>query len=278
MKINKILVPMDFSKCAVNALRITKTLAVRLEASIEMVTAIETPHPHPEVIGVDSVIQPLISEYTHQIDSSYKELIEREQLELLDCNTRKYNSSYQNAIYSTLEEGNIDLVISGTKTDHGIFEKLLGGKTADLISISKVPVLVIPENITALNIKKIGLSINFDEPIDLGKLEVVKALAITFEAKLNILFISKIDSPKFIYDDQKVKLADYFNGLEPEFTSLRKTKEAVSENLNQAIELLNIDILFMLPKNKKFFDRLLNKSITKEMAMKSNIPLLTVHE
>ncbi|UXP31426.1 universal stress protein [Reichenbachiella agarivorans] len=278
MKTHKILVPMDFSKCAINALRIAKTIAKRNHFTIEMVTAIHLSHIHHETAGMDAIMQSLLVEKYQQIDRSYKELYEKESLNEVNFEIKKFVSSVQDAIFSSIEAGDVQLVITGTKAHHDLLEKLLGSKSADMISFSTVPVLVIPENVTDFNIQKIGLAIDFDDMIDLNKLSMVHWFASQYKALVEIFYISENSEEKFLFDDQKVNLAAYFKNVKHSFINISKKLDSSGVEITEAVKNLGIDLLFMHPKNHKLLESFFKPSITKSVLSKLEIPMLSVHE
>ncbi|MCV9386253.1 universal stress protein [Reichenbachiella ulvae] len=274
----KILVPMDFSQCAINAMRVAKELAKKLHCPIELVTSIHMPHLHAQTVGADSVVQPILSEYSHQIDENYRDLYEREGLNEIEFETKKFNSSVQNAIYSCIEQGDVGLVVSGTKENHDILEKILGGHTVDFISISKVPVLVIPEKVNHLEVRKIGLALNLEEEVQLDKLELVREFAKLFEAEINIMFIGAESEKRYIYDDNKVKLAEFFGDINNNFVNVKEHMDKSGKKILELVDELQLDMLYMHPKHHKLLDRIFRPSLTKQIAMEVDIPLLSVHE
>ena len=61
MQISNILVPIDFSKCAKNALRAAIVIAKKSNAKIIMVNAVHVHSPHPEITG--GLIEEIVSDY-----------------------------------------------------------------------------------------------------------------------------------------------------------------------------------------------------------------------
>jgi len=51
----------------------------------------------------------------------------------------------------------------------------------------------------------------------------------------------------------------------------------IEDGLQQHIEDHRNDLIVMIPRHHNFFDRLFQKSITRQMAFHSKVPLLTIH-
>ncbi len=70
MKIKNILVPIDFSECSKNALKIAIGLAKDFGAKIHMVNAVHVHHPHPDFIG-GSLMDSIMADYENQVKREF---------------------------------------------------------------------------------------------------------------------------------------------------------------------------------------------------------------
>ena len=107
MEVKQILIPVDFSKCSKNALKVAIGIAKKIGAKIQMVNAVHIHTPHPDFSG-GVLIDGIISDYEEQVKQSFEEL-ESEIIEF--CETRK----------SFLERNNSPVSESKTKinpSDH----------------------------------------------------------------------------------------------------------------------------------------------------------------
>ena len=277
MKIKKILTPVDFSDCAINALRVARNIAIQSDAELVMMTVSHMPYIHAEAMGSGAIVQPVMEDFQEEIDEKYEALIRNEKLSEVPYKIVTKTSGFIDAISECLEEGDIDLIVTGTHAEHDLLDTLFGSKSSDIISHVRVPVLMVPE-ISILNrISKIGVAIDFSDDNDFSKLEIVKFFAKTFNARIIILHIADKSKKLFVYDDEKVKLSNYLKDTDHNFFTI-KNKEELTQVLLTTSIVLNLDILFMHPKNHGFVERLFYKSKTKSMAMHIDIPLLTIHE
>ncbi|WP_422359053.1 universal stress protein [Reichenbachiella sp.] len=277
MKINKILVPMDYSPCAENAFRTALLLAKKAGASIQVVSVTHVPHMHAEAVGAASIIQPLLQEYHEQLDEQFDILISSNDVQDIEVTNSKYNAPLHNAIYSCTVQNECDLIVTGTKSQHGWLTNFLGSNSMDMIDRAKIPVLVIPENCHAGNFKKLGVAIDYSDFDNPAILEPLRDFATVNFSQLCFLNVTSKQHKLFVYDDIKLSISNYFNGLKQSyhtFTDNRKLEEILME----AIKDLHLDMLFMLPKNHSVLDRLINKSHTRAMASKTDKPMMTIHE
>ena len=80
MKINNILVPVDFSECSKNALRFAVHLAKLFDSKIHMVNAVHI-HSHQPYLAGGNLVAAVIADYEEHVKESFKEL-ELEVIEL----------------------------------------------------------------------------------------------------------------------------------------------------------------------------------------------------
>lgn len=268
---------MDYSPCAENAFRMALILAKKMNASIQVVSSSHVPHMPAEVIGMEAIIQPLIQESYEQIDEQFDQLLASHPIEEVPIANTKYNAPLHDAIYSCTVQNGCDLIVTGTKSQHDWLINLLGSNSMDMIDRAKIPVLVIPETYTSSHFKNIGLAIDyadFDTPEILAP---VRDFATINFSQLCFLNITTKQRKLFIYDDVKLSLSEYFKGLKQSYHTFTDSR-SLEEILSGAITDLHLDMLFMLPKNHSVLQRLINKSHTKSMVSKVDIPLMTIHE
>ena len=277
MKINSILIPLDFSDCSINALRVAKNMAMNFEAELVMMTVSHMPYIHAEAMGAGAIVQPVMNDYQDEIDDKYEELIKNEKLEDIQYKIVTKTSGFIDAINECLDEVKVDMIVTGTHAEHDLLDTLFGSKSSDIISHVRIPVLMIPEISALHKVNKIGMAVDFSEEIDLSKFEIVKQFAEAFGARIIVLHIADRSNKLFVYDDQKVKLSNYLGEVDHNFFTIKNKDDLTQVLLTTSIEL-NLDLLFMHPKNHGFFKGLFHKSNTRTMAMHIDIPLLSAHE
>lgn len=280
MKINKILVPIDFSPCAINALKIAATLAKDHKASLEIINAIHMPqHPHADVMFAGSLIQPILSEYESDVEENFKQLeIDIPLLREVKYSTKKFVSVPTDAIYTCLEKDDIDLIVMGTKGSHDGLEKLVGSISADVIRFSSKPVLMIPENITSLQVETIGIAADLKRMHQMEKLQILATLANALGASVKILHIAKEDDTDHLIEEahERINLKEIFKNVKTSYIWMSEMN--IQEGIFDFIHSHQIDMLAMYPRHHNFWDRLVKGNTTKKVAHNIKIPLFTVHD
>lgn len=277
MKIKNILVPVDFSNCSKNALRIAIGVAKDFKAKIHMVNAVHIHTPHPDLIG-GSLIDSITMDYENQVKESFEEL-EKEIIELKEVphEADRFISYLTDAIYTESETKNIDLIIMGTRAKHDKIEHLIGTRSTDIIESSKVPVIVIPEGVSKFHPKKIGFASDLSEIKNIKKLEIINKLASHYQAEIMVFTV--VDDPdKLTIQDQKLitELSKKFGNNKSSARTVQS--ESVTKAIVEFTKSHKLDMLTMIPRKHSFFERLFKKSVTKNIAVDIDIPLLSFRE
>ena len=278
MKLDKILVPVDFSNCSKNALRIAAEIAEKKNAEIEVINAIHMPsRADGNVMGANIIIPSILTDYEKRVDEDLNTLkTEIPALSRIKFKTKKIVSVFRDAVYTCLANDDIDLVVMGTKGLHGGMEKILGSSSADVISFSKVPVLMVPENTTSLFMDRIGFAADLEEIDDIKKLDTLKYFAELTGAKIHVFHIIKNDKDQLEQSANNLKIAEFLQGTDAVFHS--ESEGNITKSILYYIELYQLQMLVMLPRQHDLINRLLYGSATKKVAMNIHVPLLTIHE
>ncbi len=277
MNIKNILVPIDFSACSKNALKIAIQLAKLLDAKIHMVNAVHVHHPRPDFVG-GSLIDAIMADYESQVKQSFTEL-ESEIIELSEVphEADRFISYLTDAIYSESEQKNIDLIIMGTRAEHDSIEHLIGTRATDIIGSSLVPVIVIPESVHEFVPKKIGFASDLSEIKNTKRLNLIKTFAQLFEAHIYIFSI--VENPeKLTAQDQKILKAITERFKDQNCSARTVQATSITKGIMDFSKTHQLDMLAMITREHSFFEKLFRKSITKNIAIDTDIPLLSFHE
>jgi nucleotide-binding universal stress UspA family protein len=171
------------------------------------------------------------------------------------------------------KEHDIDLIVSGTHGAGG-FKKVFGTNSAGIAENAPCPVLVVPKNTHLKEIKTIVYASDLHDVRN--EIEPIIAFAKLFSAHINILHVYEsepdthhLDITKTTYD--LVKQHNYANlSFHPE------TETDITDGIEKHLEKNKVAIIAMYRRHKTFFEKIFNKSITREMAFYTHIPLLVI--
>lgn len=236
---------------------------------------------------VDEVAQPISWSDRHYKDFQ-KHHIDRYVKEMkgfVSAFTSEYQEVLSNAIY--LVESNLDVsaaiitaakkrkadvICTGTR-GAGAFKKYFGTNSSSLVTNSPVPVVVVP---AAYKVKLIDTVLYSCDIDDINReARKVKDFADAINARVKILHYSN--------RLQQTKVAEKLMDLATRFTADNVEMEIRKLNVEQTyLEALEKDIQKMKPEllvlftkqNRRWYDRIMNRSRTAEISFHSKYPLL----
>ncbi len=170
----------------------------------------------------------------------------------------------------------VDLIVMGTKGANGIVESIMGSNTARVIEKAKCPVIAVPEMLIYKEIKKITYATNYQN-CDLAAIEKLIEIAKPFQAQINLLHIASSESieekelmKKFMaHVNEKISYSNLSFQL--------LTGDNVTKKMEEYLKDDNCDLIAMSTHHRDLMDKLFGKSITKEMAFHTQVPLLAFH-
>ena len=274
MEIKKILVPVDFSDCSINALRFAIEAAQQLKARLHLFHAYHIPIPVAEMtLAMDAKI---VEDFQAKAEANYTEL-KKDIPSLLEV-TDSFEIEFAFAIDAIIkrEQQDIDLVIMGTKGATGLREVLMGSLTADVISKSNIPILAIPGDAKSCEIRKIVFATDFNKVDDPSCWDIVEAIVEGFSASLDLLHVNpNLGATSVEKAEEAFHLDQYLKETEHEFQFV--TEKDVEKGINDFVNNNQVDMLILMPQKHNLFGKLFHQSVTKKMAYHTHIPMLAFH-
>jgi nucleotide-binding universal stress UspA family protein len=274
--INKILVPTDFSEVANNALNYALNLAKKINAEVSILYIKNIP------LVDNSYPNAIYQTYLAEIEEYTTKNFEKLKTSVLDNSGVKYNtqSSFgfiNDEIQDFVSNNNIDFIILGTTGTSGLEEILIGSNAASVVAKSHVPVLVIPPGAKFNEIKNIVYSSDFNEP-EFPSLSRLAYFADLYDAAISILHVKSENDKYFdIENNFFVKNKDQIALNNWKVESV-EDKGGIIDSINLFIEEKHTDLLVMAKHNRSFFDRIFHRSLSKQMAYHTKIPLLVLNK
>ena len=277
----KILVPVDFSDAATNALQVAAQLAVRADASLYLLHVNETA---PYIVPV--------SEYAYTSSTMDVEAYDQE------ANNRIQNLKAvlltdprfsQLTIETVVEEGlmvsvvsrmadlkGIDLIVMGTLGASGWKEALVGSNTERVIRHAACPVLVIPQGVSTLDVKRVLVPSTL-KPDQKGVFQVVKAWQDLLGFEVLALYVNDpLYAPTNGSIEAEKKRLTEPAGLGEVYLHL------YGPTLNEEMAILEYaaeaeaDMIVMSTHQRRGLSHLLFGSITEDTANHAHLPVLAV--
>jgi len=258
-----ILVPIGSNEHAVNTLQYAIDFAEVVGAKIYLVHVYSSPKISGGILNVDQIIE----RESKTILKDHVKKVDTKDVEIVSSTLKGYS------VIDTLKQFNkllgIDLIIASTKNDGADETIFLGKITGKIIKDTKVPVLIIPRNVSFKPIKKILMTIKTGSLKSDNTLDILIKIKNTFSSTINLL---QVKTPQL--DAKDLNLNDE---LESRINKLIPTTNAtVFQGVLEYIHEENPDMLCVIRRKRGFFKKLWQNDRVKKVDFDSSIPLLVL--
>ncbi len=272
-RLRKILVPTDFSDSSSHALRFAIELAQRTNGLITLVhiyfpitTAVDgIVYVDPET---EKTLRDKLHAYREEMEAKYTSLpgpvplMEEEFL---------VGQAYKE-IEKLVEQGKADMIVMGSTGTSDPVKKWLGSVSVSVARNANCPVFIIPPDAVYRPFQHIMVA--SDEPsLDPGMVKAIKHFTGRQQCELDVLHINE-GNTKLV--DEGLEIVD--EGDDDSATSIMLYRKDLIASLHQYGERQGIDLIVMERKNRTIWQKLFHHSATREMTIKTEFPLLVLHQ
>jgi len=169
-----------------------------------------------------------------------------------------------------VEEEKIDLLIAGNRGGN-LLVNILGNHTLKFIYHARCPVLTVPPTLDFRPFERVLLATDWGDTAA-EKMEQLIKVILPLKPNLDVIHVAQKQDHTFQEINQE--------GLDLSqipHTFYYLWESHIEDGLQQHIEDHRNDLIVMIPRHHNFFDRLFQKSITRQMTFHSKVPLLTIH-
>lgn len=271
----KILLPTDFSKLSKVAVLYAAKLAKKLNAEIVLIHAvfINSPPRAQAALKTNQILDAMIDNAKQDFEYLTNE-VKQEAGNKIGISYKIVKGYPVEDVIETFAHNNdIDLIIMGTKGASGLIKVLIGSNATAVIGNSNIPVIAVPEHARFNNIKHIVYA---SDMLALNKeVKTLIQFAQLFDSFIHILHIVSSNSKKKI-DKIKIQndLISKYNY--PHISVHVLLNDDIVEAIDEYIADVKADLVAMFTHKPTFFEKLFGKSVTREMAFHSWIPLLAI--
>jgi len=270
----KILIPTDFSKLSKVAVLYAVAIAKKLNAELVLLN----------VIFIDAPPRASVAMKIKTIEDAMADNAKQDIIQLINelkKENKSLNVSYEiirgypveDVVEVYAKHHEIDLVIMGTKGASGLTKVLIGSNAAAVVNKSTIPVIAVPKHARFNGIKRIVYSSDMHETIP--EIQALIPFARLFGAEIFILHVIP-DYSKQKIDTAKIR-KDIISKFDFKDVSIHVLlNNEIKDGIDEFIADVKADMLTMFTHNLTFFEKLFGKSVTREMAFHTWIPLLTI--
>ena len=173
------------------------------------------------------------------------------------------------------EEG-YDMVVMGTLGAASQAQKAFGSVTTKVIAGASCPVLMIPEEVRYTPLKRMAYAMAGDSK-DPVIIEQLIEFCECMEAQLSCVHIRANKGGWDEIDEAQFEQLEAWEKMGKLGIYIAKDEEVIL-GLDHYITQHQVDMLAMLTHKRLFLETLNNKSLTKEMALFADTPLLVLHD
>ncbi|MCU0446800.1 MAG: universal stress protein [Microscillaceae bacterium] len=274
----KLLVPIDFSDCSLNALRVAYQLAQKAQAQLQALHIVEPVYSY--VGAADGmylsaeVEQKYLESLVAAAEEKMKEIAQNPDFGGVELDTQVKIGNMFNLIKKEIETQSIDLIVMGTQGVSGIDEILVGSNTEKIVRMSGCPVLTVRENAQVQDFKKIVLATDLYSE-NRAIIEQIQALQQLLEAHLYLVYVNEpgdFQAQRGI-EERKAEFVRFF-GLQNYSFQLYCDKSIEAGILHYA-EDIEADLIVMVTHQRNGISHFVAGSIAEDIVNHSPRPVLT---
>jgi nucleotide-binding universal stress UspA family protein len=273
--VRKIMVPTDFSPDAEYALNYASQFAMKIGASIIIYHSVQVPAvAFNEQVGV-LPLEGFEKDALHQLEKLKRAY--KEKYPSLDFEVSSSIGFAVQEIASVASLKRADLIVMGTQGASGLKEILIGSNTAEVMEKASQPVLSVPSLATFNNFTQVIFATDFNDN-DFQTLYLLATLMKPLRTQINVLHVeedngSKLETRMFEWFKTQVTTNIPYDN----FAFHLITGNDVNAELDKFIVKNKVDMIALSMRKRGFFQKLFTRSLTKNLAYHTSIPVLAFH-
>lgn len=287
----RILVPVDFSEYSIKACRIAFNLAKEINAKVKIIHVYFNPFyptalPMAEAFAYQGKEEIEFRNILDRVKSDMKKLCSKIDDKIAEGEFPSINYSYilkeglpEEEIVAYAKDYKPSLLVMGTRGKDQKGMDLIGSVTAEVIEMTAVPVLAIPEKTSFTDfsqVKNISFLTNFSQR-DLISFDAMMSYYTSH--KINVFFTHIENNKTDKWSMIKLEgIQKYFEKQYPNITIDYKliTGADITSALEEFVKQHDIDIIALTTAKRNIFARIFKPSVSRKMLFHSDIPLFVL--
>lgn len=275
MKLENILVPVDFSDCSNNALSHAIELAKISKARLTLL------HCYTVHVAAAEVTIDLHPQLSYEFEENAKKSFDHLRAIIRGLENVPHEeiirmSFIKDGIIAVVSETNTDLIVMGTKGAGNRIDAVFGSNTYSTIKKSEIPVLAVPSEAKYKVLKNMLFAADFKHIEHLDKLDIIKMLASLFRAKVEVLHVGAgWTELNMRQTKEAAAIVEYFGHTDHSYHFIKEEVD-VEDAIHEHLEKHNHELLILIARSHHFPGALFKKRLTRQTVMHTNIPLLAI--
>ena len=269
----RILFPTDFTDASIRALKEALIFNRSLGYELLIFHAYSRPVREKKLdFNIDQQLEKLEESIEKQFDKLLKKLPE---LKEFNYRFKKQLGYSIDLIVEQIKLEQVGLIVMNTGGASG-FGEIWGTKTAKIIKMVDIPVLVVPTSTSLSGLKKLGLACDFSKNTEYPKLSFLVDLAEKQNLPIDIITLNRQE--KTMTDEELSNRDNVLSILKDVQAQVSFTHhDDVRQGLVDYCMAQDIDMLVIVPKSYSYIERAFHDSLTTSMAFNSPLPLLVLN-
>lgn len=259
-----IICPVDFSDISENAASYALRLARQLNGEVVLAHAQHVPvvDTNAAVTGLKDIMEERQLEVSKQLDELAGRLKSS-----VGGNVRTWQSFglVVDMINEIKKETEVYMVVMGTKGATNQIDRWVGTTSSDVMARCDLPLMIIPYGCSYEGWKKVGYATDFSQESDNTLLDFQEFVK-PFGSEMYIVHVSgkKVDAEEMMavirhFEDARVETID---------------GDDIAVELNDYVWAKDLQLLALKRHKRSFFEKLFHKSVSRELAISSDMPIL----
>ncbi|MFD2564421.1 universal stress protein [Aquimarina rubra] len=272
-----ILYATDYTDHSLSALQYAYDLSTRIKAQLTILHVFDIPS-FPGTTIISPLSKTVKRAYAEQNSIIKTYCAKHLGNDFENNNVKTSVIKHMSVVDGILEKGkslSADMLIIGIKDENSKRGILEGDIAKTLITKAPCPLLVIPDNSSAKQIKHLVYATDFEER-DIFAIEKLAHLASPFNAEIHIVHISTKDT-----EEEENKMAWFKEMVEqnvdyPNLDFDNLVSDTIYEKLNTYLKDKKADLVSLLEREDKgFLKKLFHRDLVKKVESHTSIPLLS---
>lgn len=274
----KILIPIDFSENAINALKYATGLFKYDISEFYIMHAYQDDIYSDEALlnreTLEKITTIISNESDEQLQNTKEYLVNYSPNPRHTLHTISANNMLLDEVDKIVDDHNIDIIIMGTKGKTNNKKITFGSHTLQVLKYVQCPVLAIPENYKYSQPKHILFPTNYMIPYKRRELKLLCEMVFPYRAVIDMLYISTSNHLSIRQKDNSEFIKDELckNRLNFKTENSKHIINAIYKHINES----NTDMLVMVNTRHSFLENILYQSTIDEISLNLKIPFLAL--
>lgn len=267
----KILVPTDFSKNSVDAIRYARAILELTGGKMYLLSTFDKPYSSRSAIR--AMRDRLQAEAEKKMGELETQLSSEDSPVEFEVFIREGETV--ELILNAAEHLGVDAIVMGTRGTSTIEEIVIGTTTASVVAKSKFPVIAVPKNVFFFGFKRVTYATDL-RPGSLEAAQKLIDLTAPFNSIVDLLHI--FHPGKEAPGDDLARLDADLEKTGREVHNYLVANESIRDGLLSHMEAHPSEALVMLTRKRTLLGKLFDPSLTKKVTIHAQTPILVFHE